>query len=89
MRDYEEQQLAEELYSRAIGKEVINWAREYAPHLLAAKAENEALALIKKIKGILDDETLDDSDCYLRIDEIVSAFCQTGLTTARHWESDC
>lgn len=89
MKDYEEQQIEEEFYSRAIGKEVLNWAKEYAPRLLAAKAENEAMILIKKIKSILDDETLNDSDCYLRIDEIVSAFCQVGLSTTRHWESDC
>lgn len=89
MKDHEEQQIAEEFYSRIIGKEIMDWAREYAPHLLTAKAENETIAIIKKIKSILDDETLDDSDCYLRIDEIISAFCQTGLPTMRHWESDC
>ena len=89
MKDHEEQQIAEEFYSRVIGKEMLNWAREYAPNLLAVKAESEAMILIKKIKDILDDEYLTDSECFLRIDEIVSAFCQVGISTTRHWEADC
>ena len=89
MNEHEERQLAEAFYSRVIGKEIVNWVKEYEPQLLAEKTESEAIALIKKIKRILDDETLNDSDCYLRIDEIVSAFCQAGLDTDRHWKSDC
>ena len=37
-------------------------------------------------KTILDDESLDDPNCALRIDAIVRVFHDAGLSTDRHWE---
>ena len=76
----------EEFYARAIGWEVLKYAKEYDQHLLARRVECDAVELIKEIQKILDDEVLDDEACFLRMDAIVSAFGTHGLATKRHYE---
>jgi len=78
--------IEERLYAQAIGWEVLRYAKAYDTHELARKVDSDAIDLIKKIKAILDDLTLDDPDCFLRIDAIVRAFHSYDLSTDRHWE---
>ena len=80
--------VSEELYARAIGHKLIKWAKEYDPDLLLQQINTDAVLLLKEIQCILNDETLDDPDCFYRIDAIVSAFHCAGLSTTRHWELD-
>lgn len=77
---------SEELYARAIGKQVISWAKSCAPHLLGQQIAADALLLLKEIQSILNDDTYDDPECFYRIDAIVTAFHRAGLSTDRHWE---
>lgn len=88
MRTTGEAAIYDELYSRAIGKEVLHWARTHDPESFTKGADSEAVLLIKRIKEILDDDTLGDADCFLRIDAIVSEFCAVGIPTDRHLEAD-
>ena len=85
---HEESNPMEPLYAQAIGRELIQWAKEYSPQLLAEQVNTEAVLLLKEIQRILDDDTLDDPECFYRIDAIVSAFHRAGLDTTRHWELD-
>ena len=62
------------LYAQAVGWEVLRYAKELNTHELAQKVDSDAITLIKEIKAILDDRTLDDPDCFQRIDAIVRAF---------------
>ncbi len=74
------------LYAQAVGWEVLRYAKELNTHELAQKVDSDAITLIKEIKAILDDLTLNDSDCFLKIDAIVRAFHKYDLPTDRHWE---
>ena len=85
---YEEANPIEPLYAKALGQELLRWAKEYSPQLLAEQVNTEAVLLLKEIQTILDDESLDDPECFYRIDAIVSAFHRAGLNTTRHWELD-
>lgn len=40
--------------------------------------ENECYKTLEKIKNIICDDSLDDSECFMKIEEIVSAFEKTG-----------
>ena len=78
--------VSKELCARTIGEQVMLYLEDLIQDSLAGLAEREAVAVPGKIKDILDDETLDDNNCALRIDAIVSARYQAGLFTDRHWE---
>ena len=41
--------------------------------------DTECYRLLKKIKEIIDDERVDDDECFWRIEEIVSAFEDFGI----------
>lgn len=74
----------DELYARAIGWKVLDYLRREHPGEAAKEVEGDALRVLEKIQTILDDDTLDDSDCFERIDLIVKTFYAYGLSTNRH-----
>lgn len=74
----------ENLYATAIGREMLHYLKDRGPDFWAERVESEAAALLGEIKAILDDPTLDDPECFQRIDGIVSAFHRAGLPTTRH-----
>ena len=78
----------QQLYARAIGEMVIELLLPVQPKDILAIAEADALILIADIKKILDDDSLDDDQCFFKIDAIVTAFHLTGLTTKRHRDMD-
>lgn len=78
----------ESLYAQTLGQELMKWVREYDPHLFSLQVNTDAVLLLKEIQRILDDDALNDPECFYRIDAIVSAFHRAGLDTTRHWELD-
>lgn len=78
--------IEERFYAQEIGWEVLRYVKKLNVHELSQKADNEAITMIKEIKAILDDLSLDDADCFLRIDAIVRTFHKYDLPTNRHWE---
>ncbi len=76
----------ERFYAQEIGWEALRCIKQLNFHELDRKVDSEAIALIKEIKAILDDRTLDDPDCFQRIDAIVRAFHKYDIPTDRHWE---
>ena len=78
--------ISERLYAQSIGNAVIRWANDYRPQLLAAQADSDAKFILQEIQRILDDDTLNDPECFHRIDAIVSTFHRAGLSTTRHSE---
>ena len=76
--------IQDELYARAIGWEVLNYLKREHPGEVAQKIEGDALRVLEKIQMILNDDDLDDSDCFKRIELIVKTFCANGLSTNRH-----
>ena len=78
-----------ELAGRAAGELVTQYLNTVDRGELARLAELRALELVRQIREILDDDTLDDSTCFLRIDAMVTSFHEAPVSTRRHWECDC
>ena len=73
--------VSESLAAQAIGRAVLdNLDRES----LALAVNAAALELLEEIRVILNDERLDDRECFHRIDALVSAFDRRGIAVARH-----
>ena len=78
--------ISEELFARAIGREVLNYVKDYDLHRMARQVNTEALLLLKEILDILDDASLDDPECFYQVERLVHAFHSRGLLTTRHCE---
>ena len=76
--------ILENLYATAIGREILHYLNSRGTDFWADQAEREAIALLGRIKAILDDPALDDPQCFRRVDELVGAFRSAGLSTTRH-----
>lgn len=74
----------ENLYAKAIGQEVLRYLKTCGPTVLAQQAEHTATVILFEIQQILNDDTLNDPECFYRIDEIVNIFHRSGLPTSRH-----
>jgi len=82
--DFMEISTRDELYARSIGWSVLTWLKAEHQEVLPYSIEGDAARVLEKIKTILDDDTLDDPDCFQRIDRIVRTFYANGLYTTRH-----
>ncbi len=76
--------IQDELYARAIGWKVLDYLRKEHPGEVATEIEGDALHILTQIQKILDDETLDDPECFEKIERIVKTFYANGLSTSRH-----
>ncbi len=74
----------DELYARAIGWKVLDYLRREHPGEVAQEVEGDALCILEKIQTILNDDTLDDPECFERIELIVKTFYANGLSTNCH-----
>lgn len=72
------------LYAQALGQEAAKYISALRPGDLAPLINREALSLLGEIKAVLDDGTLDDPQCFRRIEVLVDAFHAHGLPTNRH-----
>ena len=73
--------VTEELFAYTIGQEALRYIHSEP---LALSIESQALQILSEIKLILDDRTLDDPECFHRIDAIVNTFHAHGIRTSRH-----
>lgn len=78
--------IEDELYARSIGWEVMQFLRREERHLLELRQEidSDALRVLEQIRCILNDDTIDDPECFERIERIIAAFDAHGIRTARH-----
>jgi len=51
---------------------------------LALKTESKAFQILKEIRRVLNDDTLDDLECFHRIEAIVNVMEESGIQTTRH-----
>lgn len=80
--------LVDELWTRAVAQELLRFSRATGAEVMAGRVDSEAVRVLSEIKAALDDPDLDDPECFYRIDAIVSAFHQAGLSTRRHEECE-
>ena len=73
--------LYEGIMQQIIAHEVISCMETADRTALIHDAAYQALC---RIHEILDDKTLDDPECFQRIERIVSVFESLGCTTSRH-----
>lgn len=78
------QTVPEVLYAKAIGKQILDFMRSGDPQIFAEEAKGEAVLILEKIRVILDDPSLDDPECFQKIEAIVDTFHDAGISTVRH-----
>lgn len=78
--------ITEELYVQYLGWEVLRYLKREEGKLLSLyrEVDSEALRVLEEIRSVLDDDTLDDPDCFKRIEAIVKAFHTHEISTSRH-----
>ena len=78
--------IEDELYARSLGWEIMKYLQQEKDHLQALRQEvnMDALRVLEKIQRILNDDTLDDPECFERIELIVRTFYANGISTSRH-----
>ena len=78
--------IAEELYVQSLGWEVLRYLKREEGALLNLyrEVDSKALRVLEDIQRILNDDTLDDPDCFNRIEAIVKAFHAHEISTSRH-----
>ena len=74
----------DELYARAIGWKILEYLRQTGSKEAVTEMERDALCILEKIRKILNDDSLDDPDCFQRIELIVNTFYTNGIDTSRH-----
>lgn len=72
---------SEYLIAQAIGRAAMDCMDREA---LVGAVNSAALALLEEVREILDDDRLDDRECFYKIDAIVSAFHRCGMDVTRH-----
>lgn len=75
----------EELAAEAIGLEVMRYLkREEVIQGIARETEKTAIEAPEEIRRVLNDDSLEDPECFFRIDAIVTALDNHGMYTHRH-----
>lgn len=78
--------IAEELYVQSLGWEVLRYLKREEGALLNLyrEVDSKALRVLEDIQRVLNDDTLDDPDCFNRIEAIVKTFFAHEVSTSRH-----
>lgn len=80
-----EYQVHEELIADAIGTLVMRHLRgETIPKEIAEAMESKAVRTLEHIRHILNDDSVDDPECFQRIEAILTALEEAGIFTTRH-----
>lgn len=71
------------LWAQAVGEKLLEAAKsqDWQPTV-----DSFAVQLLEDIQAILDDPSLDDYDCFIRIEEILAVWNRAGLRSIRHRE---
>lgn len=73
--------ISEALTAQAIGREVLKYMG--AEHF-SSIVHSDAVQVLDQIQSVLDDDSLDDPECFQKIEAIVTAFQRYGISTPRH-----
>lgn len=77
-------EISQALYTNTVQQLIMTYVSTLSADELASRLNASAMDLISEIKAILDDDTLEDPECFHRIDAMVDAFGAKGLYTPRH-----
>ena len=78
--------IAEVLYSQILGWEMLKYLKEEDTNIInrLQEIDSQAVKILEDVRAILDDDTLDDPECFERIDRIVSVLNKNDIGTSRH-----
>ena len=76
--------LPKNLYQFAIGEMAVKYLETLHPDSIIPLAESKVIELLAEIKAILEDNTLEDPECFCRISAIIAAFETRGVPIKRH-----
>lgn len=69
----------------AVGKIVMDHMQRVHPAIISAAVESQAVQTLEAIRCVLNNDRLDDPECYQRIDSLVTLFFQElDIKTSRH-----
>lgn len=75
----------EELAAQAIGLEAMRYLKqEETVKRIAAETNSRAMRALEGIRRILNDDSLEDPECFQRIESILTALEDYGIFTTRH-----
>lgn len=77
--------ISEQLWAQAVGEEMLKVAKTQG---WRQEVESLAVRLLEDIQAILDDDSLDDAACFVRMEEVLARWSQAGLRTVRHRETE-
>ena len=77
-------EIPQALYEKTLEQMVMVYVNSLSIEEMAPKLNAEAMNLLSEIKAILDDDAVEDPECFRRIDAIVNAFGAKGIYTPRH-----
>ena len=83
---YKSLPIAESIYAQILGWELLNYIKKEESSLSQRikEIDSRALQILEEIRAILEDDTIDDPDCFERIDRIVSLYNKNDIGTDRH-----
>lgn len=79
-----EKQILKSIYAKAIGELIADYLDSIGCTEVFSVTESKAIELITEVKAILNDDSLDNLQCFRRIDAIVNVFSSNGMDTLRH-----
>lgn len=78
------EQILKAVYVRAIGELTLKFWESVKREELVPVMESKALDIIAEIKAVLDNEALNDKECFQRIEDIITILQANGIDTTRH-----
>jgi len=76
--------IEEEFAAHAIGTEALKYLKEaWTPKKLALAAESRAVKALEDIRRVLDNDTLDDPECFHRIQAILKVLEEYDIYSTR------
>lgn len=77
------------LYHAALGRMVLDYVKREDTEAIRQAMESRAVSTLEEIRRILDDDTLNDAECFYKIDELVMLFFRAlEVRTQRHQEAE-
>lgn len=75
----------EELAAQAIGLEAMRYLKQTETiRSIARETEKKAIEVLEEIRRVLNDDSLEDPECFQRIEAILTALENAGIFTSRH-----
>lgn len=74
MNDQGESHIPTALYHAVVGKMVLDHMERVHPTVISQAVENRAVQTLEAIRCVLENDRLEDQECWQRIDNLVALF---------------